>query len=297
LRFATRLAAALLLLSGAGVSAHPSRAIAVTNDGRVYFTDLERLWLIGRDGRLRELRDRGRHTHEIALDPAGNVIGEDSVYDPATGVYSGELWQIPPKGRFRTIYPLTTRMTRGVGVFHDFRGCTYQVSETAGTRRPLVHRRCPSGRIERLVGSAADDRSFNKELLSNVAGAALGPDGSFYFRHGKAVHRIAPNGAVRTVASGIARENYGIALDHDGSILVVEGAARRILRVSSGGRRTLSATSAKPWFPTGVAVGRGRLYLLEATDYERGVETRVRVRRVTPGRGSRLLATVAVPLP
>ena len=135
MRFAARLVAALLLLTGAGASAHPSRAIAVTKDGRVYFTDLERLWLIGRDGRLRKLRDRDRHTHEIALDPAGNIIGEDSAYDPATGVYSGELWQISPDGHFRTIYPLTTRMERGVGVFRDSRGCTYQVNETRRTRR------------------------------------------------------------------------------------------------------------------------------------------------------------------
>ena len=297
MRFAARLAVALLLLTSAGASAHPSRAIAVTDDGRVYFTDLERLWLIGRDGRLRELRDRDRHTHEIALDPAGNVIGEDSAYDPATGVYRGELWQISPSGRFRTIYPLTDRMERGVGVVRDALGCTYQVNETAGTRRPLVHRRCPNGRIERLVGSAADDRSFNKQLLSNVAGAALGPDGSFYFRQDTTARRISPDGAVRVVASGIVRENYGIALDRDGSILVAEGAARRLVRVSPGGRRTLAATSAKPWFPTGIAVGRDGLYLLEATDYQRGVETRVRVRRVTPGRGSTVLATVAVPLP
>ncbi len=245
---------------------------------------------------MRQLRDRDRHTHEIALDPAGKVIGEDSVYNPATGVYSGELWQIPPNGRFRTIYPLTTRMERGVGVFRDARGCTYQVNETAGTRRALVHRRCPNGRIERLVGSAADDRSFNKQLLSNVAGAALGPDGSFYFRQGTMVRKIGADGTVSVVAAGLARENYGIALDRDGSILVVEGAARRIVRVSPGGRRTLAATSARPWSPTGVAVGRDGLYLLEASDYRRGVETRMRVRRIAPNGNSSLLATVSIPL-
>ena len=71
----------------------------------------------------------------------------------------------------------------------------------------------PAARPKRLVGSAADDRAFRPALASNVAGTAIGPDGSFYFRQGRAVRRMTPRGQVSLVAGGLAAENFGIALD------------------------------------------------------------------------------------
>ena len=292
-----RLAAALLLFAGAAGHGHPSRAIVVADDGRIFFTDLERLWQIGRDGRLRLLREhRDRHTHEVALDAAGNLIGEDSAYEPATGAYRETIWQLSPGDRVRTLYGPTTRPDRGVGVIRDARGCTYHANESMTGSHPLVHRRCPDGKVVRLLGSTADDRAFRQILLSNVAGAALDDRGNFIFRQGGAIRKIAPTGAVRTLATGIAKENLGLALGGDGSIFIAEAAARRILRVHPDGHRSVAATAAGPWSPTGVAVSRGQLYILEATEYRPGAETRMRVRRVAPGGRSTLLATVAIPL-
>jgi hypothetical protein len=251
------------------------------------------LWRIERDGRLTKLRERrDRHTHELALDPAGNVIGEDSSYDG--GAYRETVWRIAGD-RFRILYGPTTRTERGVGVVRDADGCTYHSNQTAATRRPLVHRRCPGGRVDRLVGSAADDASFRQELVSNVAGAALDPAGGSVFRQGAAIRRIGPDGSLRTLASGLARENFGIALAPDGAILVAEAAARRVVRIGPGARRSIAATSTRHWFPTGVAVAGGALYLLEATDYVRGTLTRMRVRRIDASGASRTLATVTIP--
>jgi sugar lactone lactonase YvrE len=160
----------------------------------------------------------------------------------------------------------------------------------------LVHRRCGT-RIERLVGRAAEDAAFRQELVSNVAGAVLDPRGGFVFRQGTAIRRIAPDGKVSIIANGLARENFGIALDRDGSILVAEAAARRIVRIGQRGARSIAATSMKPWSPTGVAVARGKLYVLEATDYQRGVDTRMRVRRIAPNRTSTVMAVVTIPPP
>jgi hypothetical protein len=240
---------------------------------------------------LREQRDR--HTHELALDRAGNVIGEDSSY--VGGAYSESVWAIAPDGRFRFLYGPTTRVARGVGVIRDARGCTFHSNQTAGTRRPLVHRRCPDGRTFRLVGSAADDAAFRQELASNVAGAYLDPSGGFVFRQGTVLRRIAPNGSVRVLATGLPEENFGIAGTADGSILVVEAAARRIVRLRRGAQRTNAATSVRPWFPTGVAAAGGSIYVLEATDYVRGQPVRMRVRRTGSDGRSHTLATVTIP--
>ena len=289
-----RLAAVFLLLMGTAAGAHPARGIVVTPDGRVYFSDLERLWRIERDGRLTKLREhRDRHTHELALDPAGNVIGEDSSY--VGGRYRETVWQLAPDGRFRILYGPTVQVERGAGVVRDSRGCTFHSDRTPITRRPLVHRRCPNGRGQRLVGSAADDAAFRQELIGNVAGAFVDPAGGFVFRQGTTVRRIAPSGRIQILATGIANENFGIAGAPDSAVLVAEAAARRVIRITPGGRKSVAARSTKPWFPTGVAATREALFVLEATDYKRGTPVRVRVRRIERDGTARTLATVTMP--
>ena len=105
-----------------------------------------------------------------------------------------------------------------------------------------------------------------------------------------------PNGWRRPVASNIARENFGIAVDGRGQVYVAEFSNRRLLLVGTSGERHIVATSAPPWGPTGVAVRGGAIYLLEATEYRHGVKSRMRVRKIVGGASPRLLATVSIPL-
>jgi hypothetical protein len=114
------------------------------------------------------------------------------------------------------------------------------------------------------------------------------------FRHGGTVHRLSPSGRLTTLASGFAVENVGIAVDSAGALYVVELQRRRIVKVDRSGRRSIVATSPRPWMPTGVAPWRGSLYLLEATEYVRGQPERVRVRKLSPGSPPRVLAVTSV---
>lgn len=289
------LVALLALLLPATAPAHPSRGIAVAPDGAVYFSDLIRIWRI--DGtRLRLVhRNPGTHSHALALDPAGRILWEESAYDPASGRYRETIWQFAGGRVSRRFGPLSPP-PRGLGISVDRDGCSFHSDQVRRGGPAIVHRRCPGRPPMRLFGSAADDRAFRPVLVNDVAGVALAPDGRFVFRHGRAVREIDRRGRVRLLAADVADENFGIALDPAGGLLVVENRNRRVLRFA-GGRRRTAATTPAGWAPTGVAAAGGAIVLLEASDHRPGRPTRMRVRRVDGDGRSRLLATVTVPQP
>ena len=287
------LVALLFLLSATPAAAHPSRGIVVDRGGTVYFSDLVRIWRL--DGsRLRLVRrNPGTHTHALAIDPQGRIVWEESSYDPASGQYNETIWQLSGNRPARRFGPVSSP-PRGMGIVTDRDGCTFHAGEVSRGGPAVVHRSCPGRPPARLSGSAADDRRFRPVLVNDIGGTVLAPDGRFLFRQGGAVRSVDRRGRTRVLARNIANENFGIALDPAGGLLVVENTNRRVLRFS-GGRRSVAATSPAGWGPTGVAAGRGGLFLLEASDYRRGQPTRMRVRQIRPGAGARLLAEVTVP--
>ena len=263
----------------------------------MYFSDLERIWSVAPDGRLALVREHRRiHTHALALTRGGDLLGEDSEYDPADGRYRESIWRISREGRFSYVYGPTKSLGRGVGLMRDARGCTYHSDQTGPGGRPLVHRKCPGRAAERLVGSAVDDRLFRPVLVNDVAGVALAPDGSFYFRQGTVLRKRSPDGRVTVLAGGLSPENFGIALDPRGNVYVAEFARRRVLRITPAGRRDAVFSSAPPWHPTGVAFRDGSLLVLEATGPRPAGGARMRVRKAANGT-VQTIATVRIPAP
>lgn len=280
-------------LAAAPAAAHPSRGIAVDFRGTVYFSDLVRIWRI--DGtRLRLVhRNPGSHSHALALEPSGQVSWDESVYDPANGSYSESIWQLSGNRISRRFGPVQGP-TRGLGLLRDRQGCTFR-SDQAGRGGPiLVHRLCPGLAPVRLFGSAAADRRLEPVLINDVGGVALSPTGEFAFRHGSTVRAIDGGGRVRVLASGLGDDNFGIAFDPAGHLLVAEHRNRRVIRIA-GTQRQVVATSPPGWFPTGVTAGRGGVVVLEASDHRPGQAPRMQVRQVRADGRSRLLAQVTVP--
>ena len=294
--FSRRLAAAALACAAAmPAAAHPSRGIVIDRAGTIYFSDLVRIWRI--DGtRLRLVRTNpGTHTHAMVLDPAGNVVWEESRYDPASQRYTETIWTVSG-GRLAKRYGPTARLARGAGIVRDRHGCTFHSDQAARLGPGLVHRLCPGRAPVRLFGSAHDDARFRPALVNDVAGVALAPDGSFVFRHGGAVRAVDARGSARLLADRIAVENFGIAVDGAGRLLVAENANRRVLRIADGRRQVVAATP-RGWAPTGVAAGGSNIVVLEASDYRRGQPLRMRVRKIAADGRSNVLAQVTVPEP
>jgi len=288
------LLATLLCLSAGAAGAHPPRGIVADGRGRVYFSDLERIWRVERDGRLTMMRPgvAGRHVHELAIDRAGSVHGEETSYDPATRQWPSAIWKMNPAGRVSYVVPQTRSPALGTGLWRDVRGCTYLAQQDPPPRGPLLFRRCPRQAPELLFGDRADARAFRQILFSNLGGTAIGPDGSFYFRHGATVRRRFANGRIAVAATGLPVENFGIAVGGDGALYAAEHAARRVVRIGTDGARKVVATGSVFWAPTGVTYRSGALYILEAGQRDARADPAFRVRKLGADGKIQTLATL-----
>src|ERR1043165_914485 len=74
---------------GATVLGHPAWGIVVSSTGIVYFSDLETVWKIDRNGKVSVFRPgtSGHHVHELSIDGQGNIYGPIAVYDAPTEKY------------------------------------------------------------------------------------------------------------------------------------------------------------------------------------------------------------------
>lgn len=252
--------AAALGLSGSA-AAHPGTGIVVDRQGRVYFTDLKRIWRIEPDRRpIAAIRTT--HTHALAWDSGSQLVCESDgllAIDRNGNRYVDELnnhqrdisriWRISPRGD-RSLF--------------------------AGG---------PWGRTD-ARGTAA--------RLGSVGGLAVGPDGFVYFTDGNAVRKISPEGEVTTIIAGgtdfeadaayaryggLANHLMGLAVDAWGNIYVANYGNRRLLKITFDRRTQTVGQSEPPWSPTGVTVsGRDVLSL----EYDTTSLQRVRVRKISP---------------
>src|SRR5690349_5503780 len=80
---------------------HPAWGIVVNSSGVVYFSDLETVWRIDRDGNISVFRPgvSGRHVHELSIDDQGNIYGPDLIYDSIRQKYLLGVWRMTPDGK------------------------------------------------------------------------------------------------------------------------------------------------------------------------------------------------------
>lgn len=100
---AIRLIVCLLALAAftpRSTAAHPSVSVVVTPDGRVYFSDLERVWAFEPDGAFR-VAVPDVHAHELRLGADGALYGED--VRNRGDVYRVRYWRLTPAGRIEHV--------------------------------------------------------------------------------------------------------------------------------------------------------------------------------------------------
>lgn len=259
------LAGALLLAAARPASAHPGVGIVMDPRGNVFYTDLLHVWMITPGGR-KSIAVRDVHTHELAVDGAGNLYGEDNRYQGGDR-YRHRIWRRAPDGRITDIIPWRDGFWPDYGFVRDRAGAMYWVR--CPERACTIRRRTPDGRTTAFAPGARFTHPINW--------MAAAPGGSLYVVDGADLRRVAPDGRITTVARALGENVFGIWPDGRGSVYVAVYGARAVKRVAADGRVTIAARTPAPWGPSGVTVApNGDLWILEYS-----ASNEARVRRVT----------------
>jgi hypothetical protein len=294
-------AAILGTLSCSLVSAHPSWGIVVSSNGIVYFSDLETIWRIDRNGKLSVVRAgvSGRHTHELAIDEQDDIYGPDLSYEPATQKWITAIWKMTPDGKFEYLQPPSNQAPPGMSIWLDRGGNMYSVDQNNHTKtKTVLLKRTPKGVISTLAGGVYGhmDGKGPAAKLSTVGAMVFGADGNLYLSDGEYVRRVSMDGAVTTIAKDLLSRTAedkpalfggsygslaGLSTEPGGNVYVADAGNRRLLKISRDGKVTVVYRCDPPFFPNGVfATSAGEVYVLEFSFVPPGTWGGPRVRKI-----------------
>jgi sugar lactone lactonase YvrE len=247
--------------------AHPGSGIVVDQQGNVYFTHIGRgVGKIDPQGKLTYVGET-RGGHWMCLDPEGSFSRTQPKH----------FDRITPDG----VKPALIYADGGspIAVLRD--GNLYYASNnekmTPGGLQ--VTRQSPGGE---LAIFPPDGKKTTGNI--DITGLAPGPDGSLYIALPSAVMKLKMDGTFTTLVRPIELKDCdvdypdnnpnsllpslrGLAVDEDGTVFAAGVGCRAVVKISPDGKKIETILKAeRPWSPTGVAVHRGEVYILEYTN-------------------------------
>src|SRR5215469_16613397 len=112
----------LVIWLGSPLFAHPGVGIVKDPRGFVFYTDLTQIWQIDPSGH-RSVAVPNVHTHELAIDGEGNLIGEE--VRGTNGGWQHRIWRRTPDGRLTDIVPWSDGFWQDNGLARDAAGNSY----------------------------------------------------------------------------------------------------------------------------------------------------------------------------
>jgi hypothetical protein len=243
--------------------AHPGVGIVCDARGNIFYTDLKNVYRIGTDGR-ESIAVAGVHTHELALDSAGNLYGEHLWY---TGERDNRwrryVWQYRPEGT--TVRLLDEHEAFRSGNFGFVRDAAFHSYRAYRDGQEFVFEKTGPG----VIGRRA---------LRDVQWLKAGPGGTLYFAENDNLWRLDSTGRFDLLAEKLAepthpfadfganRSIFGIWFDASGNVYTALHTSGLIKKISPGGAVTTVCKSPPGWSPVGGVFDRdGHLWVLEST--------------------------------
>lgn len=263
---------AVSLVSASNLRAHPPVSIVIASDGTVFYSDLERVWMILPDG-TRKVAVNNVHTHELRLDSADNLFGED-----VTNIgenYRHRVWKRSSTGVITNVIPWRS------GYPDDFSDYGFTV-DSAGRQYSL-------NRQERLVNIIGKQKlPFSLQeiqghihwlAMTNNDDLLLGIGSSVFVRNGSELTELAPRLIERTTQFSFVHDRHammGLWSDDDGNVFSAIFSGQVVKKISRDGTVETIYRSEGKWSPTGGVIGQnGAQWILEFSS-----SNQVRVTRV-----------------
>ena len=255
-------------------SAHPSVSVVMDSKGNVFYSDLNRVWMLAPDGQ-KSIAVPNVHSHELFIDRNDNLYGEHLWYTGSTKKWSHRVWKREPDGTISDVIPVTEGFREDYSFVRDTAGSMY----LKALHRPLrITKRSASGTTTLLSSGP----------FSDIRWMVAGNDGALYLVDSVHLKKILPDGRVVILAPSIASRSVsrlnvgarhavmGLWMDGRANVYAANYGAGSVKRVSPSGDVSVVDNSAFPWSPTGGMVApNGDLYILEAS-----VINEVRLKRI-----------------
>ncbi len=292
----------LALMTGGVLHAHPGSGIVVNEKGEVFFADNGGdkgiLWKIDAAGKLTRFHEAAWHW--LALDERGNYAAEDLKKWFAQRL-TMSFGRVPLAGSKSALL-----QADGAPFVIGRDGSLYWATGTLE-----IARLSPGGKVS-LVG---DKLKETTDGLGGIKGLASGPEGSLYVSYPSALLKVEQDGKFEFIfhpitigdadwdlPSGTPDEHKpylrGLAVNSGGTMYAAATGARVVVRVTAQGNMwhlDVVLKAEKPWSPTGVAVHRDDVYVLEYTNAssDNHDEWLPRVRKLSPHGKVTTLATIS----
>ena len=251
------------VLASALLSAHPGIGLVYDGYRYVYYTDLEHVWKLDTESGLSVIAVKDVHSHELFLDPSGNLFGEHYWYDASAQSFKNYIWKFTREEVFDIIRKEISGENTDFGFVRDSLFRNYSIEKN-------------NGRFSIIRSDSMDIENLYSADLKNPGWKYLSQDGSLYFTDDQALYVLQADQLTKLASNlssarfpfylqGEEHSLYGIWQDEDRNTYLANYRGRLVQRINQNGEVTKVIRSGFFWSPVnGVFDKEQRLWLLES---------------------------------
>jgi len=256
--------------------AHPGIGIVQDSKGNIYYTDLEQVWKITKNG-TRSVVVKNVHTHELYMDAVDNLFGEHLWYNgEKADTWGHYVWCLRPNGSLDTVIKPSAGFLTNYSFVRDTSGNMYWVERGAVSQ---FKKKYPDGKIETIAQGKFQDIRWMHSTANGIV----------YFVDNHDLYRLGTDAKFKLIAKNITQRSaaftkinggrhslFGIWTDKNDNIYIASYSGGVVKQISQTGKVKNLVYSTSLWAPTGGLFDEdGNLWLLEAS-----VTNSIRVRKI-----------------